>query len=380
MLAFECSSHQKKVAEMKKVANITLHAINNYGSVYQSLATERLFEDLGCSVETIDYVRENAQNDTVWKILTCKGASPIIKLKMLALHFMPKQSNRKEVLDAFRNKYLHLTSTKYRCDKDLLDNVPKADIYCTGSDQTWNTVCQGEIPLPFFLHFAPEGKRKIAFSASFGISELPKGDKEEVKRLLKSYHAISVREAAGLSILNDLGLKGTHVLDPTVAVGAKFWDQLAAPRMYEEDYMLVYQLNQSSSFTKYMKDYAKEKGLKIVLIKARKDVELENGVCLTDVTPEELLSLFKYSSKVLTDSFHATVFSLMFHCDFMDIYPPKYSTRLDSILNMVGLQERHVVDFNRYDYCDTPINYDRVDSIIERERHNTIEFLKDAIS
>ena len=364
---------------MKKVANITLHAINNYGSVFQALATEHLFEQLDCKVETIDYVRENANIDTIRKIVTCKSVGNILKLKMLVQHFMPIANKRKEVLDVFREKNLHLSKTQYRCDKDLLDNVPEADIYCTGSDQTWNIICQGEIPLPFFLHFVPDDKKKIAFSASFGIDHLPDKDKLEVKRLLKRYDSISVRESSGVAILKDLGLDGTQVLDPTIAVGTEFWNKLAAPRMFDDDYLLTYQLNRNSVFTKYMKEYAKKNNLMIVQVRSYKDTELDNGICLTAPRPEELLSLFKYSNKVLTDSFHATAFCMMFHCNFMNIYPPRYAARLESILNQTGLQSRHVTDFDRYDYADIPIDYSKVDAILEAERSKTLEFLKNSV-
>ncbi len=362
-----------------KVSLITLHAIDNYGSVFQALATEKLFLRLGCEIETVDYVRENASADTVWKILKVKGASSFLKAKMILRLLLPNRSNRKEVLDAFRKKFLHLSQDKYRSDDDLLHNPPVADLYCTGSDQTWNTVCQGEIPLPYFLSFAPDDKPKIAFSASFGINTLPEKDKLEVKHLLQRYKAISVREISGVSILSDLGLKGELVLDPTLAIGPEFWNNLAAPRMIDEDYLLAYQLNRSKQFTKYMKEYARRNHLKIIQIRSVKDTIIHNGVCYTDVSPEELLSLFKYSKKVLTDSFHATAFSLLFHCDFLVIYPVLFSSRLDSILELTSLHCRHVTDVSRFDYDKNAIDYETVDSILLSERKKTVSFLERAI-
>lgn len=363
-----------------KVANITLHAINNYGSVYQTLATEHLFEQMGCEVETIDYVRETAQCDTVWKILRYGGPGWKIKMKQLILHLMPKSKSRhKEVLNAFREKHLHLTAQKYLCDQDLLDNVPQADIYCTGSDQTWNTEIQHGIPRAFFLAFAPEDKKRIAFSASFGISKLPERDKAEAKELLSKYSAISVREKSGLDILHDLGFNdAVQVLDPTLVVGSEFWDSMAAPRMIQQDYILVYQLNNNTAFVKYVNDFSANKGLHVVHVRSRKEA-IKNCTFIPDGTPEQLLSLFKYSSYVITDSFHATVFSLMFHCNFMDIYPSKFPTRLESVLQLTGLQSRHVTDLSRFDYADTPIDYDKVDAILETERQKSLDFLKNAI-
>lgn len=364
-----------------KVANITLHAINNYGSVFQSLATECIFEQLGCEVETIDYIRETAQCNTVWKILRYGGPGWKIKMKQLVLHFIPQhESKRKEVLDVFREKYLHLSAVKYRSDQDLLNNVPEADIYCTGSDQTWNTEIQHGIPRAYFLSFVPEGKRRIAFSASFGISKLPERYKAETRKLLSKYFAISVRERSGLDILHDLGFNNAvQVLDPTVVVGTDLWASLAASRMINREYILVYQLNNNTTFVKYVNEFATRKGLHVVHVRSHKEA-INNCTHIPDCTPEQLLSLFKYSSYVVTDSFHATVFSLMFHCNFINIFPPKFSTRLESILNLTGLTERRITDFSRYDYADSPIDYQRVDSILEAEREKTFNFLREAIS
>lgn len=364
-----------------KIAIITLHAINNYGSVLQTLATEYLFEKLGCEVETIDYIRETAQCNTIWKILYYGGPGLELKIKQIILHFM--HMNRKKGInrfDVFRNKYLHLTKTKYRSDRDLMERCPVADIYCTGSDQTWNIEIQHGVPRAFFLAFTPDNKKRIAFSSSFGISRLHNRYKAEVKELLSKYSAISVREKSGIDILNDLGFNdAVKVLDPTLVVGVKLWDSLAAPRMIAQDYILVYQLNRSRTFVKYVNEFANKKGLHVAYVRSRKE-RINNSTHFCDVTPEEFLSLFKYSSYVITDSFHATVFSLMFHCNFMVIYPPKYPTRLESVLQLTGLKSRHVRNFSCFDYADNHIDYDRVDSIIEIERQKSMDFLNKALN
>lgn len=362
-----------------KVVNITLHAINNYGSVFQALATEHLFEKMGCEVETIDYIRETAQSKSILHILKLKNISWKDKAKVILLKLLPYQRKRSKVLNGFRQNYLHLTSKKYRSDADLEKDPPLADVYCTGSDQTWNTVCQGDVPKAFFLHFVPEGKKKISLSASFGISTLPDKDKKEVKELLKTYDSISVRESVGIDILKELGIEGTLVADPTLAVDAVFWSDFAAPRMFQEDYMLAYQLNGNSIFTHYMKAFAENKGIKLVLLRSVKDTRVDNGVVLTSPTPQEWLSLFKYAKYVLTDSFHGTVFSLIFHRDFMNIMPPKYSSRIESIQKVTGLESRTVKDYDDFSYCDNPIDYAQIDPILEKYRQETMAFLREAL-
>ena len=334
---------------------------------------------MGCEVETIDYIRETAQTNSVADILRLKNIGWRERAKVVLLSLLPYQKTRSKVLDDFRNECLHLTKVKYRSDADLENNPPLADIYCTGSDQTWNTVCQGDVPKAFFLHFVPEGKKRISFSASFGVSELPEKDKEEVKELLKKYDCISVRELGGINILNDLGLKGTLVADPTLAVDAEFWTSFAAPRIFQEDYLLAYQLNRNSAFTQYMKAFAKKKGVKLVLVRSIKDTRINNGVILTSPTPKEWLSLFKYARYVLTDSFHGTIFSLIFHRDFMNIMPVKYSSRIESIQKVTGLESRTIRDYNDFSYCDIPIDYTYVDLVLDEYRQESRRFLYNAL-
>lgn len=356
-----------------KIVNITMQAVNNYGSVLQTLATERIFQDLGYEVETLDYIQENLQMDSVWKVVKYGGPGWKIKCKqVIMLFFKRKKNHRAEVMEEFRKKYLHL-SKRYLCVSELEANFPEADIYCTGSDQTWNTVING-VSKAYFLGFVPDAKKRIAFSASFGIDKLPAKDKSEVKKLLSRYDAISVRESSGLDILEDLGIKNaTLVLDPTLTVNPALWKGLASSRLIDGDYIFVYELNTSSNFVLYVNHFAEDKKLKIVYVKSRRCQDFKNAIYMDSPTIEEWLSLFKYANYIITDSFHATAFSIIFHKEFFVMYPPNFSTRLDSILNMLNLMWRRVSG-NETKVCRT-IDYESVDKLLNIERNKTLTFL-----
>ena len=361
-----------------KVAIITLHAINNYGSVLQTYATEYIFRMLGCEVITIDYIRKTARMG-FWDIVKAKNMGSALKAKALIAYLVFKNRDRSEQFNFFRRSHLSL-SEKYYSNDELKSSFPNADIYCTGSDQTWNTVCQGGIPKAFFLDFVPEGKKKISFAASFGIKELPEEEIPEIKKLLNKYSAISVREQSGVDILNQqLGIASTLVLDPTLTVPCSVWNDLSTPRKYKEDYLLAYQLNRSSKFTKYMQNFAREKGLKIILIRARKERGIKNCECLTSVSPQEWLSLINYAKYVLTDSFHCTAYCLLFHKQFIDILPPNYSDRVVNILRETNLTNRIVTDYSDFSIGDKSINYKVIDAWLDNEREKTIAFLKNAL-
>lgn len=361
-----------------KVLNITLHAIDNYGSVLQTLATETIFRKLGCEVETIDYVRETAQLDSFYKIMRYGGPSITLKVKQLISHLFLREKGRAELFEKWRRGNLQLTTVAYRSDNDFEVNLPIADVYCTGSDQTWNTVCQGGIPYPYFLSFVPEGKKRISFSASFGITSLPKKDEDIVKNLLKKYDAVSIRERSGLNILNQLGIEGQVVLDPTLVVGTEFWSSRTGVPKVEGEYLLVYQLNRSEKFAQYVKNYAKSHNLKVVIIGGK--FKLKGGLVFPYVLPEEFMNLIKYAKVVITDSFHATAFSVLFHRQFINIYPPHYSTRLDSFLKSLNLTNQHVIDFENMNYGIERIDYEVVDTILKDGREKSLEFLKSALN
>lgn len=361
-----------------KVLNITLHAIDNYGSVLQALATEVIFRKLGFEVETVDYVRETAQLDSCYKILQYGGPSIKLKIKQLIYYLFLRDRGREDIFEKWRRENLALTKVAYRSDKDFIVNPPIADVYCTGSDQTWNTVCQGGVPYPYFLSFVPEGKRRIAFAASFGITSLPERDVDAVKDLLKKYDAISVRERSGLDILRKLGIDGLVVLDPTLVVGVDFWNTRIKSPKVEGDYLLVYQLNRSDKFAQYVKNYADFHELKIVTINSK--TKIKDGLNFPYVLPEEFMNLIKYAKVVITDSFHATAFSVLFHRQFINIYPPYYSTRLESFLSSINLTSQHVIDFKDMNYGIDKVNYNEVDVILEEQREKTLQYLRRALS
>lgn len=361
-----------------KVANITLHAVNNYGSILQTYATEYLFRMLGCDVLTIDYVRKTLKM-TPWDVIKAKRMPLKLKAKTLISMLLIKGDEERAIkFRDFRKKYLTLTK-RYTSNEELKTSIPEADVYCTGSDQTWNTVCQGDIPKAFFLDFVPLEKKKISFAASFGIKELPKEEIDEVKALLSKYDSISVREQSGVDIIERLGLQSTQVLDPTLAVPNEVWDDIATPRMFKDDYILAYKLNRSRRFTKYMRDFANSKGMRLVLVRSRKEINFVNCTCLTSVGPQEWLSLIKNAKYVLTDSFHCTAFCILFHRQFMCILPPSYSDRIVNILQETGLTNRISTDANDYYKIDSVINYNSIDKWLLNKRNETIDFLKHAL-
>lgn len=360
-----------------KISVITLHAVRNYGSALQTYATQRIFENLGFETQIIDYRRKALKLDTLSHILSNNEFNIKTKIKLCLI--LPSTKKINSVFELFLREKLKLTDKIYSEDKDFEHLMIDSDIYCTGSDQVWNSGWHNGIPYPFFLSFVPNSKRMISFSASFGKDELDEWEKEPIKQLLERYDYISVREESGKEILNDLGFeKSVHVLDPTLTINSEEWYKLADKNQLKEKYILVYQLNNNKKFDMYAKELAKEKGIKLIRLCTRYDQKRKTGKGIVIPKIEKFLSLFRDAEYVITDSFHATAFSLIFHKKFLCIYPGMYNTRLESILNLLSLNSRHLTDFSKFDVIDASIDYDKVDAILEESRKITINFLKEA--
>lgn len=357
-----------------KVDLLTLHCIKNYGSVLQTYATEQILSKFFDEVETINFIRADTADENMMQEWT-KDDQGVKKLvKMVGLY--PMCCRYRKVFNSFLEKYVHTTEQKYYCDEDFKKYPIKADAYCVGSDQVWNSSWnQGFLPA-MFLEFAPDNAMKFAFCSSFGKTKLSDDEMKQAKPLLERLNHISVRESTALPVLEDIGIEGgIHLLDPTLLLSADFWNKIVADRMVKEDYILVYQLNEGGEFDRYASEFAKRKGLPLVHIGMRMKYKNKEGKVFIMPMVEEFLSLIKYASYVITDSFHGTAFSINFNREVIDIYPEEFSTRLHSILDWAGLLSRHLTSYDDFAIADTPIDYAPINAKLEQERSKAMKYL-----
>lgn len=362
-----------------KVAVITLHAIKNYGSVLQTLATQKKFEELGCEVEIINFLREDSQDQNVYKRWTKNDKFPINIVKSVIL--FPTANRWKKVFWGFLKRNVNLTPKMYLSERELREDLPEADVYCTGSDQVWNSTWnKGFIP-EFYLSFVPDEKKKISLAASIGKEDFENWEKKDVYRLLKRYDFISVREDDAVAILQNLGIKNVeHLVDPTLLMPREFWLSLASNRMIEEPYILIYQLNHDSQFDSFAIEFAKRKKCKLVRLCTRYDQMRLPGKSIVLPEVEGFVSLLANANYVITDSFHATAFSLNMNTEVICVYPNEFSGRLASILKKTRLENRHLKSYDQFDIADTPTDFDRVNKCFDEEREKATEWLKNALS
>lgn len=371
----------------KTVGVITLHNSPNYGSCLQTYATQRVLAGLGVDVSVIDYYRHDAipENETeralngqlasrlpIFRVPGAKALARIPVSKMVARRAAP--------LNEFRQSALNLTPRKYYSAEELEADPPACDVYCTGSDQVWNSTWNDGFERAFYLSFAPKGARRIAYAASIGKSALEDWEVPLMRETLSSYSAISVREAEAADLLDSIGVRGAvPVIDPTLMLGPAEWRAVSDGWEPNRPYILLYQLNRNPDFDAYAQRVSKAAGLPVVRIAYGVHERRRGETAVVCPPVGRFLSLFCGAELVLTDSFHGTAFSVNLGKPFVSVSPGRFSGRIAGFLGMVGLEERYLEDFRDTGLADEPMEASAAQRALEAKREEARGFLAHAI-
>ena len=366
---------------MKKISIITVFDITNFGTYLQVLALGKTLETKGFSVEVIKYIRPKQTWKRYMKNILSRGN--IIKVLYYFFLNIPLTLFLRRKNHLFIKKYLPV-SKKYGSFEALKNNPPIADIYLTGSDQVWNSYYNQGLDRSYYLGFAPAGKNKFAYAASIGMSDFPENEKEMTKELLSQYKHISVREQQAKEILENLGFSNIEVvLDPTLLFSKNDWLNLIDISVFKkkEPYLLVYSVEgkfENEQIKEIAQKVAESKNLSIYCVSFEGKLHgLKFGKKrFTRATPPLFLSLFAQADFTVVSSFHGTAFSINMNNIFITVSPPKFNSRIDSLLNICGLQERKVSDINSFsDKLLDNIDYSRVNEIMADERNKSMNFI-----
>lgn len=371
---------------MKSIGIITIHKINNYGSVLQAYALQKACEDLGFKVEIIDY---NYPNDFH---LSNKYASYEDSLpnepRWIKLLFSLNLIRQHKGIRNFVTKYQKLSPKQYNHPSELESIVPQYDVYITGSDQLWNPRhCNGDPA--FLLHFAPDKTHKISYAASIGANYIPDGLKLQYNELLNRYAHISVRENSGVQVIKDVASKETEVvLDPTLLLNKNQWNQIAVPkRQLKKKYILCYFLNYTFNAFPYVDQLAeymqKQTGYEIVRVaRPPHKLGLPHTHYRIGASPEEFLALIRDAEMVLTTSFHGTAFAVNYGKPIFTVVQDRNASdsRQVSLMHNLGLDNQilsikdAMPDKNRFLY-DVRSEQERLEIL----RKQSMDYLKKAL-
>ncbi len=363
---------------MKKVQVITRHTPINYGSLLQSIATQKIFEACDCECQIIDYFRKDEEYGEIEKtILKNKKGwnSNLLKRAIYLALRVPASVHAGNKFRAMQHKYLNLTK-RYSSNQELKDKIEEADYYVTGSDQVWGKIACGQYDTSYFLDFVKDDSKKIAFASSMGHATKTPDEEKLFVDSIRKYKHVAVREDSVVEYFKSLGIEAKQVLDPTLMIAGSEWRQYEGKKPSGK-YVLIYQIHNDKKLGKYAKEYAKKKGLPLVRVSQNFHQIIREGKFVYAPDVSEFLSLIDNADTLVTDSFHGTAFAINLNTDFVEILPnTNTGSRNQSILRLLGLTERIVNDMNDYSLLNKKIDYKAVNDKLDSERVKSYAVLK----
>ena len=390
---------ENEKASKNKVGIITLyHGNYNFGGILQAYALPTALKKyLGISAEQVDYIslfeneKEIKEKLTIGKFIYKCG-----------VHFFNtiEKSNfkrRKKVFDRFMEEIPH-SEREYNYH-NISESVGEYNTFICGGDQIWSDCQQtkwftNEDLRVFTLQFVPQEIKKIAYAPSMAVLELTDGFKKEFCYGINRLDAISVREERSLPVLRDLTDKSVSVVvDPVLLLTESDWLQVANCSQKNDKYILCYLLGDSIEQRKAVKKYAGQLKCKIIVFSHI----LQNSVRKSDLFfgdirdytsgPREFLGLIKNAEVVITDSFHASVFSMVFKAPLVVVERGKIggtvdiNSRIYDFLEEYHLENRLVTEAELSEMKVLPkIDYTYAHEHLKKRREESLAYLEKALS
>lgn len=368
--------------EKVNIGKITLDGYCNYGNLLQNYALQQVLLQYAVKVETLWHTQDNFLPQNYWKWTWKQHIKYLINWKSFRTNFF----NGRIGLEMVRQGKLRDWADRYiyfRKDiKNLKNLIDEYDYFVTGSDQVWNPYFNDKAYLQDnFLMFAPPEKR-ISYAASISAPDIPTNEFDIYKEGLAEMYSLSLREQAGADLVKKISGRDAEVhVDPTLLLSPQEWDEVSrVPAWYNgEKYILTYFLGKRPDFA--IQKIAEETGLTVVNL-------LDDKVYEYYVTGvDEFLWAVKHASLMYTDSFHGTVFSILYRTPFIvcnrlgNTITEKMGSRIDTLLNLFGLGNRRGTKENGY-VISTPIEtseWSTVDKVLARERKRSANYLEKAL-
>lgn len=376
----------------KSMVGILTHFYNsdNYGGVLQAYALCRVLNEMGYDAEQIQITikcekfdifdakenRKPKQSKILkrawnkWNRL-CYGVDNIC------------ESRKKAVLDFAKMSVPH--SREIYSDKDVIKTLDIYDVFITGSDQVWNM----DYYMPaFFLDFVPDGVPKFSYAASIAKNQISESEKSYFKETLRDYIGISVREENAIDMLSSIApVQIQWVVDPVFLLSKTSWEEISADRLYDKHYIFCYFLGNNSVSREIAIEYAKMLGYQIVtmqyLAKEYSRMDRQFGdIRINDASPPQFISLIRNAELVVTDSFHAVAFSLIFEKKFIATQRTSENdmiSRLDSILHLVNENDKYIsneVFLSNKGKIPERYHFEYWKQIISEKREASMEYIR----
>ena len=355
---------------MKKVGIITFHRAKNCGAVLQGYALQKAVQSFGNDCEIIDYKCENI--DKSYKPFQFNASDPVKSIIKSVIMFR-KRSKRIKSFSSFYNNYLRISQESYT-DSEIKDCKNKYDIFITGSDQVWGPGKKGVDPdSAYFLKFADD-YQKFSYAASFGVSDISDEKIPVMKSLMDGFQTLSVREESAVKIVKKItGKDALCHIDPTFLLPSDEWKKIAVTRI-KTPYILVFNVKPVKSLLDFAENLSGAKNIPVIYITDNPQKKHQGFTYVSAPTVEEFLGYFLNATYTVTNSFHGTAFSLIFHKNlFVEFETARgFNDRACNLLTKVGINR----EIKNGKSEETEILWDKAEEILNIERNNAYEYLK----
>lgn len=354
-----------------KIGILTFHRACNYGAVLQTYALQKAIASFNVQCEIIDYRCEAIEK--TYKNFYIHSYS--LKGFISAIIHYPLRLIRNIIFKRFIKRFLKLSNISY--NRNNIQKM-KYDKFVVGSDQVWNENITDGDPT-FYLDFVYDHAKKISYAASFGSSAIDLEKQKKYLHYLSSFNSISVRECDSSKMLELLlGRKIHWLLDPVFLHSAEYWEKFVLPKNDKNEYIFVYSLHEKKTY-RYADYLAKISGLKIITIPNYLNIGVKAyrnyfaGI-------NQFLTYIKHARYIITDSFHATAYAIIFHKNVNVVLREGSpgNNRLLSLMKLFNMEHKIINDDN-YGELTSQIDYSVVDEIKEKEIKKAMSFVQQNI-
>lgn len=356
-----------------KVGIVTQPLMGNYGGILQNFALQQVLKTLGHDPVTLDYIFGFKGNKWVFAQIKQLVKKCLGRKGDWLLTYAPKRSN--QIINEFVDEYIQHTNYIWNDYTPNLITDYGLDAIVVGSDQVWRPKYNPKLDSSFLSFTNGQNIKRIAYAASFGSRELEFTEIQFLmaKKQLGKFDAISVREYSGIELVKNLGYDAQLVLDPTILLGRDgFKNSLNLTKIGTMNHLGTYILDPYEKIDVEL-DRLKNLANCTSIISMSENVR--------NIGPKEWLETIGSSKIFITDSFHGTVFCILFHIPFYTVVNAgRGSDRFISLLQSVGLGDRLKDSFSDINITDNDIDWDRIDSELEIQRCKSLEFLIKALA
>ena len=377
-VSFVCFTEKRN---SMKAGIVTFHGANNYGAVLQAYALTQWLGQNGVDAEIINYqsgVFDKYRLFRTWKY----KKEPY----MLGVDFVKysEKKKRNQNFDAFRRRFLPISEKVYRKESDFEGIADQYDYFICGSDQIWNPVLTKGIDPVYFLNFVRDPGKKIAYAPSIALKRLNEFQLAEMAGYLSEFASLSVREQEGIELLQPYCEKDIAMCcDPVFLPEKECYDAVCSEKHAGEKFVFLYVVGRAAIFKNvisYAEKTAKEKGLKLYyLIDGDKALYHIDGKNVFGCDPCDFLSLIKNAEYVVSNSFHATAFAILYSRQFITFLKEGTGSRMVNLLRSFHLEDRIYHDSSDDTLLENRIDCSGAKQMLEDFRKSSSDYLLTAL-